>query len=210
MDYDVAVIGAGAAGLAAGLALQRAGRRFIVLEARDRIGGRAFTDHASFPGIAFDRGGHWLHAASINPFTKIATDLGFRFDDTLSWGRRSFPTGNGRQADAADAAAAQDALHGALDRIVEAGQAGRDVSMASLLDPADPWHRITYNTLTLINSGDPEVCSTSDFSRYVDTNEDYPVRDGYGALVAANAEGLPVSLSTPVTAVDWSGAGVAV
>ena len=41
--YDVAVIGAGAAGLAAGLELQKAGRRFIVLEARDRIGGRAFT-----------------------------------------------------------------------------------------------------------------------------------------------------------------------
>ena len=69
--YDVAVIGAGAAGLAAGLTLQISGRSFIVLEARDRIGGRAWTDTATL-ALPFDCGAHWLHAAAQNPFTRIA------------------------------------------------------------------------------------------------------------------------------------------
>jgi monoamine oxidase len=82
--YDVAIIGAGAAGLAAGLSLQSAGRSFIVLEARDRIGGRAFTD-ATTLGLPFDCGAHWLHAASQNPFTTIADRLGFAYNDKISW-----------------------------------------------------------------------------------------------------------------------------
>ena len=65
-------------GLAAGSTLQQAGRSFVILEARSRIGGRAFTDTSTFPGIPFDLGGHWLHAAKRNPFTAIADRLGFR------------------------------------------------------------------------------------------------------------------------------------
>jgi monoamine oxidase len=42
-DLDCVVIGAGAAGIAAAHALTRAGRKVCVIEARERIGGRAFT-----------------------------------------------------------------------------------------------------------------------------------------------------------------------
>src|ERR1700761_1825494 len=44
-DYDVIIVGAGAAGLAAGAKLAQAGQRVALLEARDRIGGRIFTQH---------------------------------------------------------------------------------------------------------------------------------------------------------------------
>ena len=50
-DVDVIVIGAGAAGLAAAHDLKAAGRKPIVLEARNRIGGRAFTDSSLGPGL---------------------------------------------------------------------------------------------------------------------------------------------------------------
>ena len=66
--YDVAVIGAGAAGLAAGLELQKQGKSFIVLEARNRIGGRAYTDTATL-GLPVDCGGHWLHSVSYTHLT---------------------------------------------------------------------------------------------------------------------------------------------
>ncbi len=58
---DVAIVGAGAAGLAAARRLQGLGVSFVVLEARPRIGGRAFTDTETL-GAPVDLGGHWLHS----------------------------------------------------------------------------------------------------------------------------------------------------
>ena len=52
---EVAVIGAGAAGLAAAAMLRAAGARTLLIEARDRIGGRAHTD-LTVPEAPFDRG----------------------------------------------------------------------------------------------------------------------------------------------------------
>src|SRR4051812_7119752 len=70
-DVDVAIIGAGAAGLAAYRALAGHGLSVIVLEARDRIGGRALTMHLP-GGILFDLGCEWLHSADQNAFVPIA------------------------------------------------------------------------------------------------------------------------------------------
>jgi len=56
---DVCVVGAGYSGLAAALPLHRAGRDVVVLEARDRVGGRIWTETRA-DGLALDRGGAWL------------------------------------------------------------------------------------------------------------------------------------------------------
>ncbi|MCA0419393.1 MAG: FAD-dependent oxidoreductase, partial [Proteobacteria bacterium] len=64
-DTDVVVIGAGAAGIAAAQALRAAGRQAVVLEARRRIGGRAFTDASLGP--AYDAGAMFIHWAERNP-----------------------------------------------------------------------------------------------------------------------------------------------
>lgn len=67
---SVLIIGAGAAGLAAAQALYRAGLQVKVLEARDRIGGRVWSDH-SF-GAAMDLGASWIHGVTGNPLTELA------------------------------------------------------------------------------------------------------------------------------------------
>jgi monoamine oxidase len=59
IDADVCVVGAGYAGLTAALRLSQAGRSVVVLEARDRVGGRIWTQHLS-DGTPVDRGGAWL------------------------------------------------------------------------------------------------------------------------------------------------------
>src|SRR5579871_4678734 len=81
-SIEVAIIGAGAAGLGAAHALKREGRSFVVLEARDRAGGRGHTIAAG-PGITFDLGCGWLHSADHNAFVKIAEALDFEIDKTL-------------------------------------------------------------------------------------------------------------------------------
>src|SRR4051794_22553836 len=71
-DFDIVVIGAGAAGIAAGRRLAQAGASFLVVEASDRIGGRAWT--LVRDGMALDLGCGWLHSADRNPLTKLAEE----------------------------------------------------------------------------------------------------------------------------------------
>ena len=91
-NVDVAIIGAGAAGLGAANALKDSGLAVIVLEARERVGGRAHTIKAA-PDVIFDVGCGWLHSANENTFVPIAERLGFGLrgggHDTAGQGERS-------------------------------------------------------------------------------------------------------------------------
>ena len=77
-DYDVVVIGAGAAGLAATEELIRSGKKVICLEASNRIGGRALTDNQIF-GEPYDLGALWLDNGETNPF-KIYAEKNSKFN----------------------------------------------------------------------------------------------------------------------------------
>lgn len=203
--YDIAVIGAGAAGLAAGLSLQSSGKSLIVLEARDRVGGRAFTDMSL--GLPFDCGAHWLHAASQNPFMKTADKLGFAYNSRISWADAILHTGGARAPEATEAEA-EAAIGGFLARVAEAGAAGQDVAFSDVLEPGNRWNPLIRKLVGQITSLEPEDCSTLDFARYQGEGGDFPVEAGFGALVARHAAGLDVTLATPVTAIDWSGPNV--
>ncbi len=74
LDADVCVVGAGYAGLSAALALHHNGRSVVVLEARDRVGGRIWTHHLA-DGSAVDRGGAWL-APRHDAIFGLAHDFG--------------------------------------------------------------------------------------------------------------------------------------
>lgn len=203
-NYDIAVIGAGAAGLGAGRHLQDSGHSFIVLEARNRIGGRAFTDTETL-GLPFDCGAHWLHAAAQNPFTKIADRLGIRYNSALSWADVMRFGGGGPLAKEAQTEASK-YIEDVLVKLHEAGQSGQEMAFSAFLDPASRWNPLLRHIVGHITSHDPEDCSVRDYGRYIDEGGDFPVEAGFGTLVARHAAGLPVTLATPVTRIDWSGA----
>jgi monoamine oxidase len=102
------IIGAGAAGLAAAQELRGRHLAVLVLEARNRIGGRALTRHLD-GGIVFDIGCEWLHSADLNPFVQIGRSLGFEvMPGQPHWTEQSFdinfPEVEQRQFRAASAA----------------------------------------------------------------------------------------------------------
>lgn len=69
----IAIIGAGVSGLAAAQYLSDIGREVTVFEARDRIGGRIWTQELA--GAPVDLGASWIHGANGNPIEDLANDL---------------------------------------------------------------------------------------------------------------------------------------
>src|SRR5262249_21217305 len=80
-DFETVVIGGGAAGIAAGRRLRQAGVKCLIVEARSRLGGRAWSVTES-SGFALDLGCGWLHSADRNPWVKIAEEQGRTIDKT--------------------------------------------------------------------------------------------------------------------------------
>jgi monoamine oxidase len=197
------VIGAGAAGIAAARYLREQGRQVIVLEARSRIGGRAWTDTASF-GFPLDMGCAWLHSADINPWTQYAHENGFRLiERSPIWQRRI-----GSEPATPEYTRAWGAAFERNEGLAEqAAKAGRDVPVSTIL-PNDEFRPPFDAVMTWLMGTDSEFVSTVDLTRYADTGVNWAACDGLGTIVAHAARELDVRLDTAVQVIDWSGSVV--
>jgi monoamine oxidase len=205
-SVDVAIVGAGAAGLGAAHALKNSGLSVIVLEARDRVGGRAHTILAA-PAIVFDLGCGWLHSADKNSFVRIAKQLNFEIDKTRPpWREQSFDTGF-PLSERRDFIAALDAFY---DRAEEAAESSGDDRASDYLEPGNRWNPMIHAISTYVNGCELDQVSIQDMDAYEDTGINWRVRRGYGALMAAYGAPCPVALNTEVTLIDHSGKRVRV
>jgi monoamine oxidase len=201
---DVVVIGAGAAGLAATRALLDAGHTVTLIEAANRIGGRAYTDTSIF-GIPYDLGAHWLHQADDNPFVDYGSENGFTIYEAPE--HIELYVGD-RKASDEEAERYYGAYEAAIAAISRAGRAGRDVAPASVVPDGLEWNGLVHLAIGPYEMGkDFDHFSCTDWWNSNSGTDNY-CAEGYGALLAHWARGIPVELSTRAQAIKWGGDGV--
>src|SRR5262245_35304731 len=204
-DTDVVVIGAGAAGIAAARQLATHRVSAIVVEARSRVGGRAWTSQVA--GLPLDLGCGWLHSADENEWSTIAKELGLAIDPLPPpWSRRALPAGFplGEQN---DFAAAWGRFY---TRLGKGADLEPDRPAADFLEPGGRWNGLLDAQSTYINGVELSEVSAHDYGNYHDSGVNWRVVAGYGALMETYARGLALTLDCPATLVDHSGSRVRV
>jgi len=199
---DVAIIGAGSAGIAASRRLLAAGLTVTVLEARPRIGGRTVT--VPMRGHPVDLGAHWLHAGPINPLVRLGRERG----EPL---RRAPVDGHlfirGRKGSRADRAALDRAFAVADRTMTEASRRREDQAAAKVLPPMGPHGRRVTKVHGLVSGRPLDEVSLHDFPS-MEYADNLFIAGGLGSYVARLARDLPIRLGTCVHEIDWSGTGV--
>lgn len=134
-ESQVVVVGAGLAGLAAAAALRAGGLQVLVLEARERIGGRIWTSRA-WPDMPMDLGASWVHGVQGNPLTELADRVGARRLGT-AYGSTAWFAASGARLQMGSALREAAA---AVDRIrQEVDEAPSDLSLAQAVRGSRLW-----------------------------------------------------------------------
>jgi monoamine oxidase len=225
MGYQVIVIGAGMAGLAAAQTLQTADFSVKIIEGRERIGGRTYTD--SSLGADIDLGAAWIHGPIGNPLTSLAHQFGVgtaatdfenaRGDSVLAF------AGDGRRLDTAAYTRGSRLFQGAITHLAgsilhppppPACRSLADLYAHGLpgieLDSLSEAERLGYHFASVIR---PQYEDASDLhlidwrlgSRYVRL----PGGDlllpggGYSRIINGMAAGLDIQTETTVTGIDY-------
>ena len=216
---DTVVVGAGVAGLTAARLLRDAGRTVVVLEARDRVGGRVHTDRTDG---ATDLGASWIHGVDGSPVAAAAAAFGMRTVEFTVGGYQvdsrpiAYYGPDGRRlsdeaarAFAADVHAVDAALPGAIaasapeasyrevtEEVLE--RQGWDTERAQrvreyLEHRAEEQYGAWIEDLAAHGLDDDQI-----------DGDEVVFPDGYGVLPERLAQGLDVRLDHVVTAVDWT------
>lgn len=223
---DTIVVGAGIAGITAARLLHAAGQRVVVLEARDRVGGRIWTDRTA--GFSVDHGASWIHGLTGNPLTGLVTALGM---ETREFTVGSFQAGGRPIADYDESRRLMDDdatrqwtidVDTADDLFqLTVAASGHDESYATAAEralAATGWEperaervRAFYRHRTEEQCG-AEIEQVAAHALDEDTIEGDEVifPGGYDVLPRALAEGLDVRLGMTVTAITRSATGMRV
>jgi len=224
--FDTIVVGAGMAGVTAATLLGRGGRRVVVLEARDRVGGRTWTDRDA--GFSVDRGASWIHGVDGNPIVPLAEALQVRTAEftvgTFQAGGRPIADhdATGRLMDDAaqrewldDAAAVDAALIGAIEASVD-GDTYRTVVERAISAVGLEGDRAERALSFHMHRVEEQCGAWIDQIDAHGLDEDYVVGDevifpdGYDVFATRLGAGLDIRLGQIVREIAWTGSGVTV
>ena len=204
LDYDVVVIGAGAAGLAATEELIKSGKKVLCIESLDRIGGRVVTDNTIFKE-PYDLGALWIENGETNPF-KIFGENNKQFNLYKERSEEMYSVYSGKKLISNE---------NALWKIYDGAEAEIAINANKDIAPIDvvPYQDQRWFDTAHMLLGPWEM--GKDFSNYSckDYMFDYGIeegslwhcKEGFGALVNSMLNKIPVSLNTKVSSIDWSG-----
>ncbi|GAB3702572.1 NAD(P)/FAD-dependent oxidoreductase [Nocardiopsis oceani] len=183
--WDVAVIGAGMTGLSAARNLVDHGLSVVVLEARDRIGGQLYTDHA-FSAVPVELGAGLIHGR-----------------ETYTW----------ELVEEAGTAAVQVRAGNGVAEPLETPERPRDDEDAAAYlrrmgVPEDSWPPVSIDNESLDRWSAVWMHEYGLFDWWTVPRENFRVVDGYDSLLPPLADGLDIRLESAVRRVRWSGRGV--
>jgi polyamine oxidase len=203
---SVAVIGAGAAGLAAAADLIEAGNSVVVYEARSRIGGRVNTDTSL--GVPVDLGASWIHGIRGNPLTAIADELDYTRVPTDYESMVVYDT-NGTRV--------PDSIWNEPVRTVN-GAARRGITIADAIENATEemnQQQLERFDFVVVSTFEHEYAADAIHLSSAAPHEgdyfrggDVTMPDGYVGLFTVLADGLDIRLGTAVDAIATNDAGV--
>ena len=208
MTEKIIIIGAGAAGIGAGLRLKALGVPFIILEANDRIGGRAYTDNTSLSS-KWDKGCSWFHCADINPLVDWADKLGTLYDkqdrseNALYWSESHW-------LDPTESTSVNLNISKRFQEIYVAAELGHDVSISDIPINNSFEAAVSEELVKLMCSEETHFTSAVGYGDYNDTCVNWMVTSGYGDLINRMAADLPIRINTKVLAISYQKGGVRV
>lgn len=196
---EVAIIGAGAAGIAAARRLRDRGRRVLLIEAKDRVGGRANTVLAG--GWPLDLGCGWLHSAERNPLADFAAARGAAIDRTPAAWQKQLRNLGFAAAEQEAAGAAYEAFEQCLH------DSPADDCAGNVIARDHPWRPYLDMISGALNGAELDRVSARDLIAYDDSasNINWRLPAGYGAMIADAACAVPLALGTKVTAINHQG-----
>ena len=208
------VIGAGLSGLAAAQKLTAAGHDVVVLEGRDRIGGRIWTS-TRWPELPLDLGASWIHGVKGNPLTSLADRIQAKriatsYDSAIVYDVNGDPLGEDAEE------SLEEIREQLLERLKKAQDNDKDVSVLSVaekllgdLDDDDPKTERYFNFVLSGNIEQEYAGSAEELSAYwYDSAKHYPGNDalfasGFHEITKHLSDGLKIETSQEVQEIHW-------
>jgi monoamine oxidase len=215
--YDTIVIGAGAAGIAAAKTLRDAGKSVVVLEARNRIGGRTWTDE-TFAEFPVELGAEFIHGVSVITHTFVK-EAGLSEIPVNRFGKLRWSNGDRAKI----VAELPEDLRSTIEKLwqdyaeIVNTDFTRDTALAEYLKARG--HNAESLQIADVLLAQTCVASVFDLScrdlqrdmQNGDTHDaESRIREGYKAIFEYLSQGLEIKLSSPAHSIERHKAGLAV